>query len=107
MLNISGFESNTNTHLNSLLNLRDLAVSLKLTCRHINCRHICFNIKSIHVHSLLWMNAMLDFICMVFAEMWTMFYMAMTIYNIYYFLFIIVYIVCVCIYLLILYVGFG
>ena len=40
---------------------------LKLTCRHINHRHICFNIKSISVHPLLWMNVMLDFICMVFA----------------------------------------
>ena len=42
---------------------------LKLTCRHINRRHICFNIKSISVHPLLWMNVMLDFICMVFAGM--------------------------------------
>ena len=42
---------------------------LKLTCRHINHRHICFNIKSISVHPLLWMNVMLDFICMVFAGM--------------------------------------
>ena len=40
---------------------------------HINHRHICFNIKSIPVHTLLWMNVMLDFICMVFAEMWTTF----------------------------------
>ena len=38
---------------------------LKLTCRHINRRYICFNIKSISVHPLLWMNVMLDFICMV------------------------------------------
>ena len=36
--------------------------TLKLTCRHINRRHICFNIKSISVHPLLWMNVMLDFI---------------------------------------------
>ena len=42
---------------------------LKLTCRHINRRHICFNIKSISVHPLLWMSVMLDFICMVFAGM--------------------------------------
>ena len=42
---------------------------LKLTCRHINRRHICFNIKSISVHPLLWMNVMHDFICMVFAGM--------------------------------------
>ena len=46
---------------------------LKLTCRHINRRHICFNIKSISVNPLLWMNVMLDFICMVFAGMLTMF----------------------------------
>ena len=44
--------------------------SLKLTC-HINRRHICFSIKSISVHSLLWMNVMLDFICMVVAELWS------------------------------------
>ena len=42
---------------------------LKLTCHHLNRRHICFNIKSIPVHPLLWMNVMLDFICMVFTEM--------------------------------------
>ena len=42
---------------------------LKLTCHHINRRYICFNIKSISVHPLLWMNVMLDFICMVFAEL--------------------------------------
>ena len=48
---------------------------LKLTCHHLNRRHICFNIKSIPVHPLLWMNFMLDFICMVFAEMWTTFRM--------------------------------
>ena len=42
---------------------------LKLTCRHINRRHFCFNIKSISVDPLLWMNVMLDFICMVFAGM--------------------------------------
>ena len=42
---------------------------LKLTCHHINRRHFCFNIKSIFVHPLLWMNVMLDFICMVFAGM--------------------------------------
>ena len=42
---------------------------LKLACHHINHRHICFNIKSISVHPLLWMNVMLDFICMVFAEL--------------------------------------
>ena len=46
---------------------------LKLTCHHINRRHFCFNIKSISVHPLLWMNVMLDFICMVFAGMWTTF----------------------------------
>ena len=48
-----------------------LKASLKLTCHHINRRHFCFNIKSISVHPLLWMNVMLDFICMVFAGMWT------------------------------------
>ena len=42
---------------------------LKLTCYHINRRHFCFNIKYISVHPLLWMNVMLDFICMVFAGM--------------------------------------
>ena len=42
---------------------------LKLTCHHINRRHFCFNIKSISFHPLLWMNVMLDFICMVFAGM--------------------------------------
>ena len=47
--------------------------TLKLTCHHINRRHFCFNIKSISVHPLLWMNVMLDFICMVFAGMWTTF----------------------------------
>ena len=36
---------------------------LKLTFRHINRRHICLNIKSIIVHPMLWMNVMLDFIC--------------------------------------------
>ena len=50
---------------NTLLNPRHW--SLKLTCHHINRRHFCFNIKSISVHPLLWMNVMLDFICMVFA----------------------------------------
>ena len=44
---------------------------LKLTCHHINCRLISFNIKSISVHPLLWMNVMLDFICMIFAELWS------------------------------------
>ena len=29
-----------------------------------------FNIKPIPVHLLLWMNVMLDFICMVFAKLW-------------------------------------
>ena len=43
--------------------------TLKLTCHHINRRHFCFNIKSISVHPLLWMNVMLDFICMVFFGM--------------------------------------
>ena len=47
---------------------------LKLTCHHINRRHFCFNIKSISVHPLLWMNVMLDFICMVFAGIWTTFH---------------------------------
>ena len=42
---------------------------IKLTCHHINRRHICLNIKSISVHPLLWMNVMLDFICIVFAEL--------------------------------------
>ena len=42
---------------------------LKLAC-HINCRCFFLNIKSISVHPLLWMNIMLDDICMVFAELW-------------------------------------
>ena len=42
---------------------------LKLTCHHINRRHICFNIKSISVDPLFWMDVMLDFFCMVFAEL--------------------------------------
>ena len=50
-----------------------ISLLLKLTCHHINRRHFCFNIKSISVHPLLWMNVMLDFICMVFAGMWTTF----------------------------------
>ena len=29
-----------------------------------------FNIKSIFWHPLLWMDVMLDIICMVFAELW-------------------------------------
>ena len=41
----------------------------KLTCHNMSRRHICFNIKSIHVHPLLWMNVMLGFICLVFAEL--------------------------------------
>ena len=45
-----------------------LFLPLKLTC-HINRRHICFDIKSISVHQLLWMNVMLDFIYMVLAEL--------------------------------------
>ena len=44
---------------------------LKLYCHHINGRHIYFYIKSISVHPLLWMNVMLDFICMIFAELWS------------------------------------
>ena len=51
----------------------EVQATLKLTRRHINRRHFCFNIKSISVHPLLWMNVMLDFICMVFAGMWTTF----------------------------------
>ena len=50
-------------------NGENLIFTLKLTCHHINRRHFCFNIKSISVHLLLWMNVMLDFICMVFAGM--------------------------------------
>ena len=50
-----------------------LRIKLKLTCHHINRRHFCFNIKSISVHPLLWINVMLDFICMVFVGMWTTF----------------------------------
>ena len=46
-------------------------VYLSRQMKHINRRHISFNIKSISVHPLLWMNVMLDFICMVFAGMWT------------------------------------
>ena len=48
-------------------------INFKLTCRHINRRHICFNIKSIPVHPLLRKNVMLDFIYMIFTEMWTTF----------------------------------
>ena len=44
---------------------------LKLTCHHINRRHISFNIESISVYPLLWIYVMLDFICMVFAELWS------------------------------------
>ena len=54
-------------NINSLFSFQKL--SLKLTCHHINRRHICFNIESISVHPLLWMNIMLDFICMVFTEL--------------------------------------
>ena len=46
-----------------------ITTHLKLTCHHINRRHFCFNIKSISVHPLLWMNVMIDFISMVFAGM--------------------------------------
>ena len=42
---------------------------LKLTRRHINRRHIFFNIKSLSVHPLLWINVMLDFICMGFVKL--------------------------------------
>ena len=42
--------------------------NLKLTRRHINRHHICFNIKYLSLHLLLWMNVMLNFICVVFAE---------------------------------------
>ena len=59
----------TKPHTLGLLGHSDL----KLTCHLINRRHFCFNIKSISVHPLLWMNVMLDFICMVFAGMWTTF----------------------------------
>ena len=47
----------------------NIFLDLKLTCHHINRRHICFNIRSISVHPFLWMNGMLVCICMVFAEM--------------------------------------
>ena len=67
-----GQETNE-THVTSSLKIYISRSCLKLTCRHINRRHICFNIKSISVHPLLWMNVMLDFICMVFAGMWTTF----------------------------------
>ena len=50
------------------------ALTLMLTCHHINRRHICLNIKFISVHPLLWMNFMLDFMCMVFAELLSMGY---------------------------------
>ena len=52
----------------SLLTLNELLYfSLKLTCQHINHRHI----KSLSVHPLPWMNVMLDCICMIFAELWS------------------------------------
>ena len=44
-------------------------LSLKLTCHQINRSHICLNIKCISVQPLLWMHVMLDFMCMVFAEL--------------------------------------
>ena len=49
--------------------IRHERVMLKLTYHHINRRDICFNIKSIPVNPLLWIYVMLDFICMVFAEL--------------------------------------
>ena len=45
-----------------------LKVKLKLTSRHINRHHICFNIKSFSVNPLLWMNVILDFICIGFSK---------------------------------------
>ena len=43
---------------------------LKLTYRHINRQHF-LNIKYISLHQLIiWLNAMLDFIGMGFAELW-------------------------------------
>ena len=44
-------------------------LSLKLTRRHLNRRHIFFYIKSLSVHPLLWMNVMLDFICIGFTKL--------------------------------------
>ena len=41
---------------------------LKLTSSHIN-RHFSFKIKSVSLHPLLWMNYMLDFIFIGFAEL--------------------------------------
>ena len=52
-----------------MLPVKFCLIPLKLTCHQINRRHICFNIKSISVHPLLWMNVMLDSICMVCAEL--------------------------------------
>ena len=62
------FSSNLIYYCHSVCNYLN-KYNLKLTCHHINRRHICFNIKAISFHPLLWMNAMLDFICMVFAEL--------------------------------------
>ena len=44
-------------------------MSFKLTWHHIYRRYI-FDIESISMHPLLWMNAILDFICKGFAEHW-------------------------------------
>ena len=44
--------------------------SLNLTCNHINCSHFLkYYSYPISMHLLLLMNAMLDFICMDFAEL--------------------------------------
>ena len=57
-------------------------LALKLTCDHINRRPICLNIKSISVHPLLWINVMLDFICMIFVELLSTGYKRKIQYNI-------------------------
>ena len=79
-------------------------VTLKLTCRHINRRHICFNIKSISVNPLLWMNVMQYFLIKQYYKNYVSYIIWLYIIFIL-FLFIIVYIVCIIIYLLILYIG--
>ena len=50
-------------------NLFDIKVDLSSYNICICSRHICFYIKYISVHPLLWMNVMLDFMCMVYAEL--------------------------------------
>ena len=68
---IASGETVIQKHIFTLIHETISKLKLKLTCHHINHRHISFNIKSIPVHPLLWMNVVLDFICMIFAEPWS------------------------------------